>query len=69
LPRITVPCLNLYGTESGCFPAQGCEAVTQLIGANCRSEIFEGCNHWLYLEKAQRFNSLVAAFLLEGGDH
>lgn len=46
LPRISLPCLNLYGDDSGCFPAAGCEAVTELIGSNCRSEIFQGCNHW-----------------------
>ena len=65
LRRITVPCLNLYGTDSGCFPAAGCEAVTELIGSNCRSHAFEGCNHWLYLEEPERFNSLVSAFLHE----
>jgi hypothetical protein len=37
----------------------------QLIGANCRSEAFEGCNQWLYLEEPDRFNQLVVAFLLE----
>ena len=45
LPRITRPCLNLYGTDSGCFPAAGCEAVGTLIGPHCKSVAFEGCNH------------------------
>ena len=65
LPRITLPCLNLYGTQSGCFPPAGCEAVGTLIGASCRSVAFEGCNHWLYLEQPERFNQLVGDFALE----
>jgi len=65
LRRITLPCLNLYGTDSGCFPAEGCEAVGTLIGASCRSVIFEGLNHWLYLEDPARFNELVGQFAIE----
>ena len=49
LKRITVPCLNLYGTKSGCFPEAGCAAVGELI-PDCRNQPFDGCNHWLYLE-------------------
>ena len=64
LRRITLPCLNLYGSDSGCFPPGGCEAVTTLIGASCRSVEFAGCNHWLYLEEPERFNSLVLEFVL-----
>lgn len=64
LPRITLPCLNLYGTQSGCFPPEGCEAVGTLI-PNCRNVAFEGCNHWLYLEEPERFNALVGDFVAE----
>ena len=63
LPRITLPCLNLYGTQSGCFPPEGCEAVGTLI-PNCRSVAFEGCNHWLYLEEPERCNVLVGDFVV-----
>eukprot|EP00966_Prymnesium_polylepis_P062381 1447563-Prymnesium_polylepis.1 len=31
LPRLSVPCLNLYGSESGCFPVEGLQAVGSLI--------------------------------------
>ena len=62
--RITLPCLNLYGTDSGCFPPGGCEAVGTLI-PNCRNVAFEGLNHWLYLEDPARFNQLVGPFALE----
>ena len=65
LSRISVPCLNVYGTQSGCFPVEGCEAVGSLIGSSCRNVPFEGCNHWLYLEEPERFNELVANFLHE----
>jgi len=64
LRRITLPCLNLYGTDSGCFPPAGCEAVGTLI-PNCRNVAFEGLNHWLYLEDPARFNQLVGQFALE----
>jgi non-heme chloroperoxidase len=64
LPRVSVPCLNLYGTDSGCFPVEGCQAVGELIGDNCSSVAFEGLNHWLYLEDPARFNQLVGDFVL-----
>jgi len=60
---ISVPCLNLYGSESGCFPVQGTTAVGELIGANCSNVEFEGCNHWLYCEEPARFASCVAEFV------
>ena len=62
LKRITVPCLNLYGTKSGCFPEAGCAAVGELI-PDCRNQPFDGCNHWLYLERPTLFNEIVAAFV------
>lgn len=58
LPRIRVPCLNLYGTESGCFPVEGTAAVGELV-PDCANVAFEGCNHWLYLEEPARFVGLV----------
>ena len=61
LPRITRPCLNLYGSESGCFPVEGTKAVGEAI-PNCENVCFEGCNHWLYLEEPERFATLVAEF-------
>uniref|UniRef100_A0A7S0ING8 AB hydrolase-1 domain-containing protein n=1 Tax=Calcidiscus leptoporus TaxID=127549 RepID=A0A7S0ING8_9EUKA len=64
LPRIRCACLNLYGTASGCFPAEGCAAVGTLI-PTCRNVAFEGCNHWLYMEEPERFNQLVGDFACE----
>ena len=61
LPRIAKPCLNLYGTTSGCFPVEGTAKVGELI-PGCRNVAFEGSNHWLYLEEPERFNQLVADF-------
>jgi pimeloyl-ACP methyl ester carboxylesterase len=64
LPLITIPVLNLYGTTSGCFPAEGCALVGSLV-CNGRSVPFEGYNHWLYLEDPTTFNTLVSEFVLE----
>ncbi|KAL3925593.1 MAG: hypothetical protein SGPRY_003609 [Prymnesium sp.] len=61
LPRISVPCLNLYGTCSGCFPVEGCRAVGEMI-PNCKNVEFEGYNHWLYLENPDAFVTEVVAF-------
>ncbi|KAL1523329.1 hypothetical protein AB1Y20_018275 [Prymnesium parvum] len=61
LPRISIPCLNLYGSESGCFPVEGCQAVGELI-PNCKNVLFEGCNHWLYLEEPGRFAREIVDF-------
>lgn len=61
LPRITRPCLNLYGSESGCFPVEGTKAVGEAI-PDCENVCFDGCNHWLYLEEPDRFATLVAEF-------
>lgn len=62
LRRISRPCLNLYGSDSGCFPVEGTRHVGELIGSSCENVLFEGCNHWLYLEDPERFASLVADF-------
>ena len=62
LPRITKPALNLYGTDSGCFPVEGTSAVGTLI-PNCRNVSYEGCNHWLHLEKPEAFVADVAEFV------
>jgi len=64
LPHITCPCLNMYGDSSGCFPPEGCATVGELI-PGCRNVLFDGCNHWLYMEEPDRFNRLVADFAHE----
>ena len=63
LPRISKPCLNLFGDDSGCFPVEGTAAVGDLIGANCVNVVFPGCNHWLYLEEPSNFAKRVAEFV------
>lgn len=65
LPRIAVPCLNLIGELSGVFPEAGCRWVGEAI-ENCHTVVFEGCNHWLYLEEADEFNKLLRKFALGG---
>jgi len=63
LSRISVPSLNMYGSDSGCFPPGGCATVGELIGHRCEQLEFDGCNHWLYLEAPERFNQAVGDFL------
>jgi len=63
LRRISRPCLNLFGTDSGCFPIEGTRAVGELI-PDCENVEFSGFNHWLYLESPERFSRLVAEFAL-----
>ena len=63
LRRVSRPCLNLYGTDSGCFPVEGTRAVGELI-PDCENVPFDGCNHWLYLEAPERFAQLVGDFAL-----
>lgn len=38
LRRISIPCLNMIGCNSGVFPVEGCEAVSTLI-PGARSEM------------------------------
>jgi pimeloyl-ACP methyl ester carboxylesterase len=56
-----VPCLNLCGATSGCFPLAGLEAVGEAV-PDCCTVVFERANHWLYLEQPEAFNALVASF-------
>lgn len=62
LAKIRVPCLNIYGSDSGCFPPGGCAHVGECI-PGARNLELEGCNHWLYLEEPERFNTSVAGFV------
>lgn len=50
LDTIKIKCVNYLGDDSGCFPVAGTQEVTRRI-PNATEVIFEGCNHWLYLEK------------------
>ena len=61
LPKISVPCLNCLGTESGCFPVLGTKEVSRLIGENCTTKEFVGLNHWLYIEDPIQFVDAVTS--------
>ncbi|CAL5224510.1 g7207 [Coccomyxa viridis] len=62
LPRIAIPCLNMRGLKNGVFPPEGTAVVTKLI-KHCEQEDFEHCNHWLYIEDAGIFNSVLSRFV------
>jgi len=61
LPTVDVPCLSLWGDDSGCFPPEGLRHVARSI-PGCEEVVFEGCNHWLYIEEPARFAAAVGDF-------
>ncbi|KAG1663528.1 hypothetical protein FOA52_003156 [Chlamydomonas sp. UWO 241] len=61
LPTIDVPCLCLVGGGSGRFPVEGSREVARLVPA-CREDVWEGCNHWLYIEEPRRFADALQGF-------
>ena len=65
LPLVTCPVLNLAGAKSGIFPVEGVEAAGAGVPDGV-SVVFEQSNHWLYMEEAGKFNSLVRAFATTG---
>jgi pimeloyl-ACP methyl ester carboxylesterase len=65
-----VPVLNLAGGKSDIFPVEGVAHINQLLSieGNCklhRLEVFQDCNHWLYLEKPREFMKVIVDFLVE----
>ena len=67
IQRIHVPVLNLYGTNSGCFPVEGMSAIGDLLPSSTpyKGVPFIDANHWLYIEFPDRFVSEVASFISE----
>ncbi|KAG1662896.1 hypothetical protein FOA52_009679 [Chlamydomonas sp. UWO 241] len=61
LPTIDVPCLSLCGGDSGCFPVEGLRAVARLV-PTCNEDVWDGCNHWLYIEEPRRFAAALLDF-------
>ncbi|KAG1668670.1 hypothetical protein FOA52_001278 [Chlamydomonas sp. UWO 241] len=61
LPTINVPCLSLCGGDSGCFPVEALCAVARLVPM-CREDVWDGCNHWLYIKEPRRFAATLLTF-------
>ena len=65
LRRIDLPCLNLVARRSAVFPYWGCEEVSRLCPQS-HCIYFEESNHWLYIDQASKFSTLIAAFANHG---
>ncbi|TET42714.1 MAG: alpha/beta fold hydrolase [Dehalococcoidia bacterium] len=62
LSELTVPTLLVWGAKDGIVPVSQAYAATQLI-PNCQLQVFEGCGHSVYKQKAKEFSQLLASFL------
>ena len=62
LPTISAPCLIMYGTQSGCFPVEGCTYAAQAVQRGT-AVAMPGCNHWCYLEQPEEFARIVADWM------
>lgn len=60
LPRISIPCLNLVGSKTMCFNAQGVAYVGEKV-PRCEQVYFDA-GHWLYIEMPDKFNELIQRF-------
>lgn len=62
LQLVTCPALVLAGRRSKVFPFEGVQHAADKM-PNARLIPFDEGSHWLYYEEADRFNSVVTAFL------
>ena len=60
-----VKILNCIGGDGKIFPVEGCKEISRLVKES-KSVVFQGCNHWLYLEEPDKFNDLVYLFIRSG---
>lgn len=61
LKLVTCPALVFAGERSKIFPVEGVAYAAKAM-PDAALEVFES-GHWLYYEEAERFNSVVTAFL------
>jgi non-heme chloroperoxidase len=62
LPKIAVPCLLTYGTESNYYPPENYEYMQKQL-PQARVVAFPGCGHALHIQDPDLFNSTVLNFL------
>jgi pimeloyl-ACP methyl ester carboxylesterase len=60
------PVLVIGGTEDPIFSVAELEEVARLF-PNGQLQLFKGCGHLAYYERARRFNAIVMEFLRSGG--
>jgi pimeloyl-ACP methyl ester carboxylesterase len=63
LERIKIPVLIVWGRNDILIPVEDAEMFEHLIGENARSVIFEDTGHLSMVERPNRFNDLLAAFI------
>ena len=63
LSRIEVPTLVVWGRNDMLVPRGDARKYVELIGDNCRREMFEDTGHLPMLERPTRFNELLRGFL------
>lgn len=59
---LPVPCLVVCGGASAIFPPAGCRWVAE-HAPRAQVRVFEGCGHWLYVERPAEFAAVVAKFV------
>jgi pimeloyl-ACP methyl ester carboxylesterase len=64
LPRIVCPTLIVWGAHDTLVPVKDAARMRELIPGS-RSEVFERTGHVAMLERPERFNKLLGAFLAE----
>ncbi|MEN6331364.1 MAG: alpha/beta hydrolase [Smithella sp.] len=65
LPKIAVPCLLTYGTESNYYPPENYEYMQKQL-SDARIVPFAACGHALHIQDAEFFNKTVLEFLQIG---
>lgn len=64
IANLQQPCLVLHGCEDAVIPSDTSRSLFELL-PNSELHLFGKCGHWIQIEHARRFNTLVADFLKE----
>ncbi len=67
LPEMTAPCLLISGALDRKFARLAAEMATKMR-TSAQTAVVPGAGHAVHLEAPERFSSLVAAFLGQGGE-
>ncbi|GKY90096.1 alpha/beta fold hydrolase [Sinisalibacter aestuarii] len=62
IARVQAPTLIIHGRDDRVIPVDVSKRLFELL-ANAELHLFRKCGHWTQIEKAERFNAIVGAFL------
>ena len=62
LSKLMMPTLLVWGANDSIVPVSHAYAAAQLI-PDCQLQVFEGCGHSVYRQKAKEFSRLLTGFL------